>query len=184
MERLVLTDHDYSAIAEKIRAFHRYNPLLHHYKIRFGEKHILEKIEQFIRTLEIDIAKARSAAGRISALFIEHSIPFAILIEDLEIIKDYLITNVCPKESDEITEFFKILKNYVGYFFLKHEVGEIKTVEIGYFNEKILYNIHKKWERWLIDSIMNERMEDFPLMDTEACPFIFARECSNFCVTG
>jgi EAL domain-containing protein (putative c-di-GMP-specific phosphodiesterase class I)/GGDEF domain-containing protein len=178
MERLVLTDHDYSAIAEKIRTFHRYNPLLHQYKIRFGEKHILEEIEKFIRTLEIDTAKARSTAGRISALFIEHSIPFAILIEDLEIIKDYLITNICPKEreSDEVTEFFKALKNHVGYFFLKHEVREIKMVEIGYFSEKVLYNIHKKWERWLIDSIMNETMEDFPLMDSEACPFIFSLE--------
>ena len=176
MKRLCLTNHDFVAISEKIRRFHRYNPLLSQYKIRFSDEIILKEIENFIKPLKIDKNNAKEAARHISGLFIEHTIPFAILIEDLEIIKDYLIRNVCTEEdeSEDVVDFFNTLKNYAGYFFLKHDVEHFEAVESGHFKEKLLYSIHNKWQHWLIDAIKNENMEEFPLTEGESCPFLFA----------
>ncbi|WP_201352719.1 EAL domain-containing protein [Hydrogenimonas urashimensis] len=123
----------------------------------------------------MDIEKCDEFSESISIFFIEHKIPFAILIEDMRIIEDEFVNNIFD-ESKKIyfTDFFKALRNKCGYHFLRHEVKQTKSIERGHFHDKLLYKIHDQWINWLIDAIINERPEEFPLSDAKNCPLLFA----------
>jgi len=161
-------------MTNKLRKFHKHNPLMHSYLLKFGEDAILAEIEKFIKTFETDPLSVERAADRLSETFIEYDIPFAILSDDLDIIKDNLISAVEHDRIEEFNDYFKTLRNSIAFHFLIAAAKRHEPIAAGNYREKILYKVHAEWQEQLRKAIIENDMGEFPIQDSSACPFTAA----------
>ncbi|SFP07169.1 EAL domain-containing protein [Hydrogenimonas thermophila] len=164
----------YSILIKKLQKFHKHNALMHNYNLKFSEDAILDEIEKFIKTFEIAPCSIETAADKLCKIFVKHDIPFAILSDDLEIIKDTLISTVEPKRVEEINNYFAELKNSIAFKFLIMAAKRHEPIISGSYKEKILYKIHAEWQENLRNAIIENDMSKFPIYDSISCPFIAA----------
>ncbi|WP_353662687.1 hypothetical protein [Hydrogenimonas sp. SS33] len=128
MKRVELTKEHYEKLKKRLRNFHKNNPMMDRYHLQFDDDVILHEIEKFTNLFETDSLSINKAADLLSRMYLDHNIPFAILSDDLDIIKDTLISTVETERIEEFNEFFKALKNSVAYRFLKVAAKEYKPI--------------------------------------------------------
>jgi EAL domain-containing protein (putative c-di-GMP-specific phosphodiesterase class I)/GGDEF domain-containing protein len=147
---------------------------MHNYHLKFSEDTILNEIEKFVKTFEVSPYTIESSADRLCEIFIKHDIPFAILSDDLDIIKDTLTSITEPENVEELNSYFIKLKNSIAFKFLIMSAKEHKPIISGSYREKILYKIHYEWQENLRCAIIENDMGKFPVYDSISCPFTSA----------
>jgi len=171
MKRVPLQQKHYDTLIHKLLKFHRDNALMQTYHLQFKEDAILKEIETFIRTFEVAPYPVERAADILSETFIKHNIPFAILSDDLEMIKDMLTSAATTDQIEEINDYFTALRNSIAFKFLMIAAKQYQPIISGNYKEKILYKIHAKWQKSLQKAIIEQDMSQFPLYDSQSCPF-------------
>jgi EAL domain-containing protein (putative c-di-GMP-specific phosphodiesterase class I)/GGDEF domain-containing protein len=158
----------------RLRKFHKHNPLMHNYHLKFSEDAILAEIKKFIKTFEVNPLIVESAADMLSETFLRHDIPFAILSDDLDIIKETLISAVEHERIEEFNSYFKALRNSIAFRFLIIAAKRYEPIVTGSYREKILYKIHADWQEHLRKAIIENDMGKFPMHNSQTCPFTAA----------
>ncbi len=177
MKRNDLKANEYRSILAQIRRYH--DSMRKHLSFLSkdgADAAFFEALTAIVQEMEPHKESVEKCAASLTLLCLRYQVPFTILIEDIDIIKDEWLLVSEVERKTEIKEFFKALKNAVGYRFLLHDAQHFVPLEMGQLKEKSLYKIHYQWQMQLFEAIRYETMDDFPLRSAQTCPFKQALE--------
>ncbi|WP_456451275.1 EAL domain-containing protein [Hydrogenimonas sp.] len=162
-------------ILEEIDELHRKSPLMEKYRLNFRYGDILAKMKAFLLKLAASPPDTREIAETLTAYAIDHAVPFAIISDDLQLIRERLVAKL-PHRAAETERYFKELINQMAHQFLLRAVKRTREIDKEIFQEKLLYQIHYRWQRSVHTAILADDPDLFPSTEAAACPFKKALE--------
>ncbi|NPA55822.1 MAG: EAL domain-containing protein [Epsilonproteobacteria bacterium] len=109
-------------------------------------------------------------------LYMELKIPFAIVYKSLNLIKSELLKALNKEHVDsvEIYEFakhFELFINLIAKIYIKKNIPKIKKIFKSNFKEHLLFQAHIQWANEIIESITQDKLDDFPITTANKCQF-------------